>query len=152
FPGLPPVIRASTPVLPTPVRGSSPSFRSRSATIPDVRTSSKPSSGCEWRSRRVATISSSAAALKCGVAGAAGAGVGRVPAGRVGGMRIILPRADRKRQGPGSFRPPGPTSGWSLLLQQLPPLDLLLQRVAVQHLELDAAVLRHVERRGVADE
>ena len=60
-PGLPPFTVASTPVFPTPVRTSSPSARRRSATTWAVRTSSKASSGCACRSRRVSVISRSSA-------------------------------------------------------------------------------------------
>ena len=51
-PGRPPSITATTPVLATPVRGSSPNERSRSATNFAVSTSRLPSSGFWWRWRR----------------------------------------------------------------------------------------------------
>ena len=62
--GLPPFTSAVTPVFPTPVRTSSPSARSFSATSAAVRTSSKASSGCMCRSRRTATSSSTRAPVK----------------------------------------------------------------------------------------
>jgi hypothetical protein len=54
----PPRSVPTTPVTATPVRTSYPAARSRSATIPAVRNSWKPSSGCRCRSRRVAISSS----------------------------------------------------------------------------------------------
>ena len=47
----------TTPVPPTPVWTSSPNSRSSSATRAEVRCSSKPSSGCRWKSRRQPVMS-----------------------------------------------------------------------------------------------
>src|SRR4051794_13911134 len=52
---LPHLSTPRTPVPATPVCTSMPHSASRSATIFDVRCSSKPSSGCMWMSRRSAT-------------------------------------------------------------------------------------------------
>ena len=52
-PGRPPSIRPTTPVLPMPVWCGMPSRVSSRATTPAVRTSSKPSSGWAWMSRRI---------------------------------------------------------------------------------------------------
>ncbi len=55
-PGLPPLSTPTTPVTATFSRTSSrPSARRCAATIPEVRTSRLPSSGCAWKSRRQAT-------------------------------------------------------------------------------------------------
>ena len=62
LPGRAPRTVASTPVLPTPVRTSSPRARRRSATILAVRTSSNASSGWACRSRRVSINSFSSVA------------------------------------------------------------------------------------------
>ncbi|KAG1429440.1 hypothetical protein G6F57_023134 [Rhizopus arrhizus] len=48
----------TTPVLPMPRCTSMPSASSAPATIPEVRTSSKPNSGCACKSRRSAVNSS----------------------------------------------------------------------------------------------
>ena len=60
--GAAPPSSATTPVFPTPARGERPIAASRSATMPAVRCSSKASSGCRCRSRRVATRVSNSAA------------------------------------------------------------------------------------------
>ena len=61
-PGRPPSIRPTTPVRPMPVWWLMPSRVSSRATTPAVRTSSKPSSGWAWMSRR---ISISAGSMRC---------------------------------------------------------------------------------------
>src|SRR5687767_329542 len=53
----------TTPVLPMPVVTSQPHSLSLVATIFDVRSSSKPSSGWAWMSRRMAVSSAVAAAI-----------------------------------------------------------------------------------------
>ena len=53
----------TTPVLPMPVVTSQPHSLSLVATIFDVRSSSKPSSGWAWMSRRMAVSSAEAAAI-----------------------------------------------------------------------------------------
>src|SRR3979490_3157041 len=53
----------TTPVLPMPVVTSQPHSLSFLATISDVRSSSKPSSGWAWISRRMAVSSADAAAI-----------------------------------------------------------------------------------------
>src|SRR5690242_11115487 len=53
----------TTPVLPTPVATSTPHSLSFSATMRLVRSSSKPSSGWAWMSRRMAVSSADAAAI-----------------------------------------------------------------------------------------
>ncbi len=57
-------ISATTPVFPTPRLTLYPIFSNSSATIFDVRCSSKPISGCMWKSRRH-SISSSEIACDC---------------------------------------------------------------------------------------
>ncbi len=52
------------PVLPKPRWTSMPQDSSFSATMPEVRTSSKPISGWAWKSRRQAVISSWKAAMR----------------------------------------------------------------------------------------
>src|SRR5229473_7421332 len=53
----------TTPVLPMPVVTSQPHSLSFLATIAEVRSSSKPSSGWAWMSRRMAVSSAVAAAI-----------------------------------------------------------------------------------------
>jgi hypothetical protein len=53
----------TTPVLPMPVVTSKPHSSSLLATIREVRSSSKPSSGWAWISRRMAVSSADAAAI-----------------------------------------------------------------------------------------
>jgi hypothetical protein len=60
---LPTRIVPTTPVLPMPVVTSQPHSLSLVATILDVRSSSKPSSGWAWMSRRMAVSSAEAAAI-----------------------------------------------------------------------------------------
>src|SRR4029077_19136921 len=60
---LPTRIVPTTPVLPMPVVTSSPHSLSFLATIAEVRSSSKPSSGWAWMSRRMAVSSAAAAAI-----------------------------------------------------------------------------------------
>src|SRR5690349_20155048 len=74
---------------------------------------------------------------------------------QVHGTLIVPPeRAAGKPRAPGLLRPGarGCSGSGPLLLQPLPALDLLLERLAVHDLELHAAVLRHVERRRVRDQ
>src|SRR5437762_336731 len=133
LPGAPPVTVASTPVRPTPVFTSRPSARSRPATKPEVRTSWNAVSGCACRSRRTPTRSSRSLAVKWLVS-------------------VFMRLSPGEPRGPGVRGPAGSVlargvGGRSLaLLEQPPPLGLLAQHVPVQHHELDAAVLRHVER------
>src|SRR3546814_932739 len=54
-PGLPPLMIAVTPWWAMPVRGSRPSARRCSATLPAVRSSRLDSSGWAWKSRRQST-------------------------------------------------------------------------------------------------
>src|SRR5476651_725600 len=60
---LPTRIVPTTPVLPMPVVTSQPHSLSLAATIFDVRSSSKPSSGWAWMSRRMAVSSAEKAAI-----------------------------------------------------------------------------------------
>ena len=60
---LPTRIVPTTPVLPMPVVTSRPHSLSFLATIAEVRSSSKPSSGWAWMSRRMAVSSAAAAAI-----------------------------------------------------------------------------------------
>src|SRR5215471_15763451 len=60
---LPTRIVPTTPVLPMPVVTSRPHSFSFSATMRLVRSSSKPSSGWAWMSRRMAVSSAAAAAI-----------------------------------------------------------------------------------------
>src|SRR6516225_1200294 len=136
LPGFPPRIVASTPVFPTPVRGVSPSARSRSATSAAVRVSSNASSGWACRSRRVSTNSS------------------RSAADRVRGVVATVMARDsyHKHAGRGGADPARRAHRFRLLRERAPPLDLALELLLVQHLDLDPAVLGHVERRVVGNQ
>ncbi len=64
-PALRPLMTPTTPVLPMPgTTSSQPKARNLSATMPAVRCTSKPISGCSWMSRRQAVISSCRSATR----------------------------------------------------------------------------------------
>src|SRR3989449_5046480 len=88
-----PPLSATTPVFPTPVRTSYPSARNRSVTSVLVRRSSKPSSGCWCRSRRIATNWSRS----------------------TGGSRAIMRPSRERGAGSGTFRCKEGTAPRSLL-------------------------------------